>query len=377
MIYHLLPEWETFSAYRGGAVAKNVANMMQRDRSRVVVCEAADDTWHFGADRVFVIPGLRVYSCIKGKRFLPLWIHKMLLHLLFRTFLSKVKDGDIVQCHAEPYFSVVLEKPIHLKGAKLIFHSHSPLIPQHVARLFRSFTADRYIFVSEAMQREALQSFPWLKHTCAIHNGADETLFFPLEDRQANGIPVVLFVGRFHPEKGVHILLNAVRILQERKVNVVCRIVGSSFSGGSKPTAYVRRLLKTNLSNVHFADYRSAIEIAREFQNADILCSPSLFQEPFGNVNIEAMACKIPVVASRVGGIPEIAAEGGVALVEPNSPVELANALQTFINDKELRLKFGAEGLRSFKRNFTWNVICKQLQDLTTNLLSESLTTAR
>jgi glycosyltransferase involved in cell wall biosynthesis len=93
----------------------------------------------------------------------------------------------------------------------------------------------------------------------------------------------------------------------------------------------MRKLFKTKPSNVEFKGYRSAKDIGEEYRAADILCCPSIWQEPFGNVLIEAMACGIPVVATRVGGIPEIAAEGGVQLVEPNSAVELANALQKLI----------------------------------------------
>ena len=76
-------------------------------------------------------------------------------------------------------------------------------------------------------------------------------------------------------------------------------------------------------------------------------------------MNVEGMACGIPVVASRVGGIPEIAAEGGVILVEPDSAVELADALQKLVKDGDLRVKVAAQGLSSFRRRFTWPIIVK------------------
>jgi spore coat protein SA len=286
-------------------------------------------------------------------------------HVL-RPLLSRLKSGDIVWCHSQPYFAAALEATIHAKGAKLIYHSASPFTIYPSLSMFRSFSADAYIFTSEAMRQEALGLVSDLNNTYAIHNGADETLFYPAAPgkRPRNAVTVILYVGRLHPEKGVHVLMAAMRILQERKVAAVCKVVGSSFSGGSKPTAYAKSLAKDRPSNVEFKDFRIQTGIAEEYRSADILCCPSIFQEPFGSVNIEGMACGIPVVASRVGGIPEIAAEGGVILVEPDSAVEVADALQRLVEDKALRARVASEGLSSFRRRFTWPTIFRQYQDV-------------
>jgi glycosyltransferase involved in cell wall biosynthesis len=100
-----------------------------------------------------------------------------------------------------------------------------------------------------------------------------------------------------------------------------------------------------------------------------MLCCPSVWQEPFGNVNIEAMACGIPVVATRVGGIPEIAAQGGIVLVEPNSTLKLANALQKLAEDQNLRTQVAAKGHEAFLRRFTWAAICAQYQDIANSVI--------
>jgi spore coat protein SA len=180
---------------------------------------------------------------------------------------------------------------------------------------------------------------------------------------------VVLFVGRLVPPKGVHVLIEAMRLLQKRKVNILCRIVGASFLYGSKVTLYVRGLLKNSPSNVEFKGFCPQAQLANQYRAADIHCCPSVWQEPFGNVNIEAMACGIPVVATRVGGIPEIAADGGVLLVEPKSAVELADALQRLAEDDNLRAKIGAEGLNTFRRRFTWPAVCRQYREIADNLI--------
>jgi spore coat protein SA len=232
------------------------------------------------------------------------------------------------------------------------------------------------IFNSEAMRQEALRFLPRLKNTYTVHNGADENLFFPVSLNVTNihSVPVILFVGRLVPIKGVHILMEAMRLLQERKVGAICKVVGSSHAGGSrdKVTHYIRSLHASSPSNVVFEGFRSAIDIASEYRAADILCCPSIWQEPFGNVNIEAMACGIPVVATRVGGIPEIAAEGGVILVEPNSAVEIADALQKLIENRELRSKVAAEGLLSFQRRFSWGTIAGQYREIINSLQKDN-----
>jgi spore coat protein SA len=370
MIYHLLLEAEVFSAYRGGAIARTIANVMRLDPSCVAVCGDWDDTWGHGPERILAIPALRRYARMKGRRFLPPWISGPLLRRIFQPLLSRVVRGDIVWCHCQPFFSAALERSLHAKGAKLIHHSESS-VAVHVARpAFRRFTPDAYVFCSEALRREALKTYPSWKNTYAIHNGADEGLFYPAPSGTVkdSAVPSILYVGRLNPEKGVHVLMEAMKLLQERNVDVLCRMVGSSYAGGSKPTPYVRELQKHRPSNVQFEDFCSGREIARMYRSADLFCCPSVFQEPFGNVNIEAMACGIPVVATRVGGIPEIAAEGGVVLVEPNSAVELADALQGLIEDRDLRERVGADGLRSFQRRFSWPIIFRKYQEVVRNL---------
>jgi len=151
-------------------------------------------------------------------------------------------------------------------------------------------------------------------------------------------------------------------------VDAVCKVVGSSFTAGSKATRYEKRLYKDRPPNVRFEGYRSAKEIAQEYRESDVFCSPSVFQEPFGNVNIEAMACGLPVVSTRVGAIPEVASEGGFLLVEPESALQLADALQVLIEDRDLRAKLAAEGLASFKRRFTWPTIVGQYREIEESL---------
>jgi spore coat protein SA len=364
MIYHLLPGAESFSASTGLAISHDIANIMRFDDSAVVVCRDSDDSWGFAADRQIVIPKMRVFGRMKGRKYIPRWITSPFFRRIFRPLLSVLKSGDIVWCHNQPFFCAALASLIRAKGALLIYHAHNPLTDRPHRAAFKVFTPDACIFVSDFLRQRALKWIPWLINTYVVHNGADDSVFYPRESRLGNEVPVVLFVGRLVPIKGVHVLMEAMRILKERKVKILCRIVGSSFLHGSKATAYVRNLLEKRPSNVEFEGFCAHTDIPDQYRAADMLCCPSVWQEPFGNVNIEAMACGIPVVATRVGGIPEIAATGGIVLVEPNSAVELANALQRLAQDENLRKQVAAEGYEAFKKCFTWTAICGQYRDV-------------
>jgi spore coat protein SA len=370
MIYHLLPGNESFSAVSGLAISHDVANMMRYDDAAIVVCREADDSWGFAPDRSLVIPRMRVFGRMKGRKYIPRWITTPFFRSTFRPLISMLKPGDIVWCHNQPFFCAAIAPLIRAKGALLVYHAHNPLTDRPTRSAFKVFTPDACIFVSDAIRQRALKWIPWLSNTYVIHNGADEGVFYPAlsEPGVRNPVPIVLFVGRLVPIKGVHVLMETMRILQKRGVNVLCRIVGSSFLHGSKATSYVRDLVRNSPSNVEFRGFCAHTEVANQYRSADILCCPSIWQEPFGNVNIEAMACGIPVVATRVGGIPEIAADGGVVLVPPNSAVELADAIQKLAEDAALRAKVAAEGRKSFEQRFTWAAICSQYRQLAANL---------
>ena len=353
---------EPFCARKGGAIAKNVANIMRHDSSRVVACQSSDNSWGFSTDRVLALPLLRQYARLKGRRGLPLAITRPFFRKAFQPLLNQLAPSDMVWLHNQPFFGAAISEEIHKRGAKLVYHCHDPIAIPSVMRALPFLNADAYVFVSAALQRYWESKLPQMRNAFSIHNGADENMFFPLRDKD----PVVLepcrvlYVGRLHPEKGVQHLIKAVRILGERKVSVSCDIVGSAFSGGTKPTAFVRRIQRSAPKTVAFRGYRSALNVADEYRNADIVCCPSVYFEAFGNVNIEAMACGVPVVASRTGGIPEIAQKGGILLVDPGSAEQIADAIQDLIQQPRLYAETSRQGRSSYLAQFTWPSIVKQ-----------------
>ncbi len=370
MIYHVLPECEPLSANKGGALAHTVANLIRLDRNRVAVCPGSDDTWNLPAEKVMVIPCIKLYGRIRARRFLPIQLIGPALRWVYKPLIEQLAAGDVVWFHNRPVFAAALSLAAKSKGAKVVYHFHDGLDQRTARMAFRHFTPDATIFVSEYLRQLWLQVIPRLQNAYTVHNGADETQFYPRRDDGSvfDRTPVILFVGRLNPIKGAHVLIQAMKLLAERGVPALCKMIGSSYSGNSQPTPYMQKLKNDCPTNVEFTGFCSATEIGDQYRSADILCCPSVWQEPFGKVNVEAMACGLPVVASRVGGIPEIAKEGGILLVDHSSPTQLADTLECLLVDLDLRKRVGRKGRESFEQNFTWSAVLKQYNQITASL---------
>jgi len=198
-----------------------------------------------------------------------------------------------------------------------------------------------------------------------LYNGADETIFYPASSRQEKPeIPVVLFVGRLVKDKGVHVLVDAMKLLAQQGVKLQLRIVGSSNFGDSRETDYINQLKANVPATVTFLPYRSGAALGDLFREADMFCSPSIWEEPFSLVNVEAFASGLPVVSTRGGGTSEIFADGGGILVERGSAEQLASALRRLAEDAELRSVLGKQGYAAFRERFTWSIARAQVQEI-------------
>ena len=169
------------------------------------------------------------------------------------------------------------------------------------------------VFCSEFMRQEVTSAYPGhFQRTYVVYNGADSSKF-RAKDRTPKAVPQIIFTGRLVAYKGVHVLLGAMRILERKGIAAKCVIVGGSAFGGSKPTRYVRKLERTRPGNTELVGYRSGHELAAMLRQADIYCCPSIWHDPFPIAPLEAMATGLPVVAAKMGGIPEALAYGGAS----------------------------------------------------------------
>ena len=122
----------------------------------------------------------------------------------------------------------------------------------------RQVRVDRLVFVSEFLRQQARSKFPRLDASSVLYNGADQSIFYPAEERKSDPeTTTVLFAGRLVADKGVHILLDAMRLLEKQGVRLQAQIVGSSSFGMGKETDYTRRLKGNSPASVVFLPYCS------------------------------------------------------------------------------------------------------------------------
>jgi glycogen synthase len=216
------------------------------------------------------------------------------------------------------------------------------------------------IFVSDFLRRSySSQGFSFPRST-VIHNGIrNQDLIDGRRARAADKPIRLLFAGRIVPEKGIELLLDGLQRAEER--------APGSFSlsiAGFGPISYVddlRRRSNDRRMDVRWLGRLTREEIARAYAEHDIVVVPSVWEEPFGLVAIEAMASGLPVIATRSGGLPEIIRSGfNGYLVPSNDPQALCDALLQFANDPSLADRLGRQALTDVRARFHLKTLASQ-----------------
>jgi glycosyltransferase involved in cell wall biosynthesis len=175
------------------------------------------------------------------------------------------------------------------------------------------------------------------------------------------GAEVILWVGRFAPLKNVALLVEAFAELRRARPSVRLLLVGEGALEGSL-RAEARRLGLPE--DVLFVGAQPLAELPAWYAAADVFALPSSFDNS-PNVLLEAMACELPVVATRVGGVPRYVEDGRTGLlVEPGQPSALAAALARVLDDHDLRARLVASGLEQVRRGRSWAASARKLLDL-------------
>jgi spore coat protein SA len=356
-VVHLLTETDSFPDLHGAALQRWVANVLRFEGSRsVVATPRSDGSWGLEKVEILHLPGFWAYSHLRGRYRMPWQLRRPLLRRILRPVVNRLEPGSVLWIHNRPDCAAAIQDDVARSGAKLVVHLHNSLLVSFPREITGSLHADTLVFCSGYLEGEARCLFPTLDKTAVIYNGADHARFFPrVETEGRTGLPTVLFAGRLVPEKGAHVFLAAMKTLLLRGVEVRGRLLGATgFGSRNAATAYSAKILRDLPGNVEVGGYCAGAELAAEFRAADVFCSPSVWAEPFGMVNVEAMASGLATVTTRGGGVPEIFAAGGAILVARDSASELADALELVIRDSVLRRSLASAGYRSFLRNFTW-----------------------
>jgi glycosyltransferase-like protein len=221
---------------------------------------------------------------------------------------------------------------------------------------------DEKIVVSKYWKKALRNDFKVNAHL--VYNGIDLTKFSPSKKvRKGSGRPSILYVGGLEARKGVEYLLLAMELVQKEIPDTKLTIIGRA--GLTSGESYNEREIFENLAErigigdcVIFRDYVSEGRLKEFYQRCDVYALPSRM-EGWGLTLMEAMAFKKPVVASKVGGIPELVDHGKNGLLVPCGDVKgLADSIVKILKDKKLATSFGQAGRRKVEL-FTWERTAK------------------
>ena len=313
-------------------------------------------------------------------------------------------DANVVHCHTwYAHFGAILAKINYHIPMVLTVHSLEPLRPWKREQLGYGYDfskwlektaiemSDAVIAVSEETRKDVLSLFDVApERVKIIYNGIDPTEYYPrqsMDQLVRYGIdpkrPYVLFVGRIARQKGIIHLVNAIRYMDKGFQIVLC--------AGAPDTAEIAAEMKKDVAEaqskhgdvIWIEEMVPKAAVYELYTHAAVFCCPSIY-EPFGIINLEAMACETAVVATAVGGIKEVVVDGETGFLvpleqmtespfEPLDPQKFSHDLAAKINilmaNPELREKFGKAGRKRALEKFSWSAIAAETKKLYESLL--------
>lgn len=243
--------------------------------------------------------------------------------------------------------------------------------------------ADAVIAVSSGMKESILRAYPRIDadKVHVVLNGIDPENWFPgqttiLEELGVDpNKPVASFVGRITRQKGVPHLLKAAQLFDEDVQLILCAGAPDTPEIAAETEALVEKLRAQREGIFWVKDMLPPEKIREVYAASDVFVCPSIY-EPLGIVNLEAMACETAVVASRVGGIPEVVVDGETGTLvdyDENDPEtferDLAEAVNKVASDAALSKRMGAAGLARAREKFSWSTIAQETVDVYKTLL--------
>jgi alpha-maltose-1-phosphate synthase len=234
-------------------------------------------------------------------------------------------------------------------------------------------SAAAVIAVSNGMAADIRASYPQVpaERVHVIYNGIDASQYHPDPGREVldrfgidPGQPSVVFVGRITRQKGLPVLLRAAEGIDPAAQLVLCAGQADTAELQAEVTGLVEHLRATRSGVIWLPGMLAKSEVIQILSHATVFACPSEY-EPLGIVNLEAMACGSAVVASAVGGIPEVVADGQTGLlVPPGDEQALAAAINAVVGDPALAAEFGRRGRDRAVAEFSWDKIAAQTAEL-------------
>ncbi|MEY2493879.1 MAG: hypothetical protein QOJ45_371 [Verrucomicrobiota bacterium] len=312
-------------------------------------------------------------------------------------------DADLVHCHTwYSHFGGILAKMNYGVPLVVTVHSLEPLRPWKREQLGGGYDfsvwiektalemADAVIAVSAQTKADIERLFnvrPDRLHV--IYNGIDLEEYRKTDSTAAlarYGIekPFLLFVGRITRQKGIVHLVRAIEFMNPDFQVVLCAGAPDTPEIASKMKEAFEKMKAKRPGIIWIEEMVDKKTVRELYSHAAVFCCPSIY-EPFGIINLEAMACETAVVASAVGGIKEVVADGETGYLvaidqmdespfEPRDPQKFARDLAARINElmahPDLCTKFGRAGRKRAEEKFGWPAIAAETKALYKKLLA-------
>ena len=315
-----------------------------------------------------------------------------------------VAGADIVHSHtwyanAAGHLASLLHDIPHVVTA----HSLEPLRPWKAEQLGGGYQVSSWIestafagaatiiAVSDGMRKDILRSYPFLDESkvTVVHNGIDLSRWQPVDDGElvrSLGIdpdrPSVVFVGRITRQKGLPYLLRAAALLPPDVQLILCAGAPDTPEILAEVQAGVAALQQQRAGVVWIERLLSQHDLSAVLSQATTFVCPSIY-EPLGIVNLEAMACSVPVVGTATGGIPEVVDDGVTGRLVPieqlqdgtGTPIDpdkfvadLAATLIEVVSDPVAAKRMGAAGRDRAERDFSWESIATRTREIYASL---------
>ena len=312
-------------------------------------------------------------------------------------------DADVVHCHTwYSHLGGILIRQGYGIPLAITVHSLEPLRPWKREQLRGGYDlscwveqtalgmADAVIAVSRGTREDILRVTPVQPERIhVIYNGIDTQLYRPVAATDAlerftvdPTRPIVLFVGRITRQKGIVYLARAIPDIDPSAQVVLLAGAPDTPEIAAEMEQAVADAQRQRGNVIWIQEMLPREDVIQFYSQATVFCCPSIY-EPFGIINLEAMACDTPVVASKVGGIPEVVVDGETGILVPleqqtESPFEpldprrfsadLAAAINRLLHDPELRERMARAGRERVEREFSWPAIARQTADLYASL---------
>ena len=312
-------------------------------------------------------------------------------------------DANVVHCHTwYSHLGGILISQGYSIPLVITVHSLEPLRPWKREQLRGGYDlscwveqtalsmADAVIAVSAGTRADILRVTPVRpERVHVIYNGIDTQLYRPVEATDAlerfgvdPGKPIVLFVGRITRQKGIVHLARAIPSIDPAAQVVLCAGAPDTPEIAVEMEQAVADAQRQRGNVIWIQEMLPRDEVIQFYSHATVFCCPSIY-EPFGIINLEAMACDTPVVASAVGGIPEVVVDGVTGVLvpleqqdqapfEPVDPrkfsADLAAAINGLLAEPQLRQRMAKAGRERVERQFSWPAIAGQTAELYASL---------